>query len=150
MSEDVFIRPAHAGDLPAILALLAGAGLPPDGVEQWLPRFLVAERAGAIVAAAGLELYGRAALLRSVVVAVEGRGRGLGAALTERSATEAARAGARMLYLLTTSAAAYFPRLGFRPIERADLPEALGASEELKGACPASAIVMARPLSGRA
>ncbi|HEX9108643.1 MAG TPA: arsenic resistance N-acetyltransferase ArsN2 [Longimicrobiales bacterium] len=150
MSDDVFIRPAQAGDLPAIVALLAGAGLPPAGVEQWLPRFVVAERAGAVVAAAGLEIYGRAALLRSVVVAVEGRGRGLGAALTERIATEAARAGARMLYLLTTTAPAYFPRLGFRTIERAELPEALAASEELKGACPASAIVMARPLSGRA
>ncbi len=150
MPSDTPLRAACPDDLPAILALLDGAGLPRAGVEAWLPHFVVAERAGAIVAAAGVEIHGRAALLRSVVVAPEARGGGVGAALTERLATEAARAGARMLYLLTTTAAAYFPRLGFRTIERAELPEALAASEELKGACPASAIVMARPLSGRA
>ncbi len=146
MSISYDIRPARPDDLPAILDLLAAAGLPREGVSEWLPRFVVAERAGAVVAAAGLEVYGRAGLLRSVVVAPEARRSGLGAALTDRIAADAAAAGARMLYLLTTTAPAYFPRLGFRRIERQALPEAISASEELKGACPVTAVVMERPL----
>ncbi len=140
------MRPARPDDLAAILALLDAAGLPPEGVGEWLPRFVVAERDGAVVAAAGLEVYGRAGLLRSVVVAPEARGDGMGAALTERIAADAASAGVRMLYLLTTTASEYFPRLGFRRIAREALPEAISASEELKGACPVSAVVMERPL----
>src|SRR5512135_2374721 len=103
------IRPALPGDLPAVLALLEAAGLPRAGVSEWLPRFVVGERGGAVVAAAGLEVYGRAGLLRSVVVSPELRGSGLGAALTDRIAADAAAAGVRVLYLLTTTAAEYFP-----------------------------------------
>ncbi len=143
------IRPARADDLPAILALLEAADLPRAGVREWLPRFVVAERAGVVVAAAGLEVYGRAGLLRSVVVSPALRRGGLGGALTDRIAADAAGAGVRVLYLLTTTAASYFPRLGFHPIAREALPEAITASEELKGACPASAVVMERPLAGR-
>lgn len=143
------IRPALPGDLPSVLALLAAAGLPPEGVSEWLPRFVVVERGGAVVAAAGLEVYGRAGLLRSVVVSPELRGSGLGAALTDRIAADAAAAGVRVLYLLTTTAAEYFPRLGFHRIAREALPEAIAASEELRGACPASAVVMEKPLAGR-
>ncbi len=140
------IRAALPGDLPGILALLERAQLPTAGVAEWLPRFVVVEGTGGVVGTAGMELYGRAALLRSVVVSPELRGSGLGAALTERIAAEASAAGARMLYLLTTTADAYFPRLGFQRIRRDDLPPDLAASEELKGACPVSAVVMARPI----
>ncbi len=140
------VRAARQEDLPQVLALLEQAQLPTAGVAEWLPRFVVAEDGVRVVAAAGMELYGRAALLRSVVVAPELRGSGLGAALTERIAADATVAGARMLYLLTTTADGYFPRLGFQRIRREELPAELGASEELKGACPVSAVVMARAL----
>lgn len=140
------VRAARQEDLPAVLALLEQAHLPTAGVAEWLPRFVVAQNGPEVVAAAGMELYGRAALLRSVVVAPALRGSGLGAALTERIAGDATVAGARMLYLLTTTADGYFPRLGFQRITRDQLPEAISASEELKGACPASAVVMARAI----
>ncbi len=140
------VRAALPGDLPEILALLERAQLPTAGVAEWLPRFVVVKGNGGVVGVAGMELYGRAALLRSVVVSPELRGSGLGAALTERIVADASAAGARMLYLLTTTADAYFPRLGFQRIRRDDLPPELAASEELKGACPVSAVVMARPI----
>ncbi|MCI0572486.1 MAG: hypothetical protein L0Y66_17160 [Myxococcaceae bacterium] len=49
-----------------------------------------------------------------------------------------------MLYLLTTTAAESFPRFGFTHVDRSSLPPELHASEELRGACPASAVVMKR------
>jgi N-acetylglutamate synthase-like GNAT family acetyltransferase len=46
------------------------------------------------------------------------------------------------IYLLTTTAEAWFPRFGFVRIARAAVPAALHASEEFRGACPDSAVVM--------
>ncbi|HET7600112.1 MAG TPA: hypothetical protein VFK09_07450, partial [Gemmatimonadales bacterium] len=53
----------------------------------------------------------------------------------------------RDAYLLTTTADRWFRRLGFVPVERSALPAALAGSEELKGACPASAVAMHRALA---
>jgi len=50
------------------------------------------------------------------------------------------------LYLLTTTAADFFPRCGFRRIARADVAPAVQQSVEFTTACPSSALVMARQL----
>jgi amino-acid N-acetyltransferase len=50
--------------------------------------------------------------------------------------------GVRNVYLLTTTASQFFPRFGFAAIPRTELDPALAQSEELRGACPASALVM--------
>jgi protein-tyrosine-phosphatase/N-acetylglutamate synthase-like GNAT family acetyltransferase len=142
----VALRAAAPGDFAAVTALLQAAGLPLAGVPPTLERFVVAEREGALVGVAGLEQYARTALLRSVAVAERERGSGVGRALVERVLADARVAGVRDLYLLTTTADRWFPRLGFRWIERAALPSALASSEELRGACPASAVAMHRPL----
>jgi amino-acid N-acetyltransferase len=52
------------------------------------------------------------------------------------------------LFLLTTTAVDFFARLGFARITREKLPASLNASEELRGACPASAVAMAIKLNG--
>jgi len=44
-------------------------------------------------------------------------------------------------YALTTTIPNWLSRLGFEEISRQDLPEALNTSVQLKGACPASALV---------
>lgn len=138
-------RPARSEDLGAVEALLSAAGLPLQGVAAHLAHFLVVEQAGTLVAAAGLEFYGTSALLRSVVVAEEQKGQGVGAELVRRLVEKADSDGLHALFLLTTTAADYFPRFGFVRIARASLPAELHASEELRGACPASAVVMQRP-----
>jgi len=60
---------------------------------------------------------------------------------------DAGARGVRDAYLLTTTADRWFRRLGFVPVERSALPAALAGSEELKGACPASAVAMHRALA---
>ena len=75
---DAAITEARSGDLPAVLALLDAAGLPLEGVAEHFGQFLVARGSDRVVGAAGLELYGGAALLRSIVVHPEWRGRQLG------------------------------------------------------------------------
>ncbi len=139
------VRAATEEDLPDALALLAAAGLPSAGVEGRFPRgFLVARDPadGRLLALAGVEAHGDVGLLRSVAVDASRRGTGLGRTMAEEAVRRARDEGLSELYLLTTTAEGWFPRLGFARVERASLPAALGASEELRGACPASAVAM--------
>lgn len=148
MGEAV-IRRATAADERAVLALLAASSLPGDGVADHLDDFLVAEADGAVVGVAGLERYGDAALLRSVAVSAGARGAGLGGLLTKRVLESAAVAGVRAVYLLTTTAEDYFPRHGFRRIDRASVPAPVRGSVEFREACPSTATVMVLDLEGR-
>lgn len=135
------IRQARPQDLAAVLALLVEAKLPTDGVAEHLHSFFVDDDGDRIVASAGLELCGDAALLRSLAVAATARGTGLGAAVLRRALDEAGdRAGG--IYALTTTAETYLSRFGFARVPRAALPPQLFESRELQDACPASAAVM--------
>lgn len=131
-----------------MLALLRAASLPVDGVAEHLGDFLVAEGEGGLIGVAGLERYGDAALLRSVVVAESARGTGLGGRLTQRALEAAALSGARSVYLLTTTAERYFPRHGFQPTDRASVPAGVRESVEFTTACPSTATVMVLELGG--
>ncbi|HMQ35080.1 MAG TPA: GNAT family N-acetyltransferase, partial [Chloroflexaceae bacterium] len=112
--------PAMPADLPAVLELLAASNLPRDGLAEHFDAAVVARDGAAVVGSAALELYGEAALLRSVAVAEGLRGQGLGRELTT-AALELARArGVRRVYLLTTTAEGYFPSFGFAPVSRAE------------------------------
>lgn len=142
----VTVRPAQGSDLGRVQDLLGRSGLPLEGVEEWLSRFLVAEQEGRLIAAAGLEVYEASALLRSVAVEPDWRGTGLGRRLIDDLLSEAARRGIKDVYLLTTTAEHYFPRLGFACCTRADVPACVQASAEFQGACPSSAVVMRREL----
>ncbi|HSE27848.1 MAG TPA: arsenic resistance N-acetyltransferase ArsN2 [Gemmatimonadales bacterium] len=137
------MRPAAGADLPWARDLLAAAGLPPGGLEDQFPAaYVVLEGEGGPLGLAGLERYGAAGLLRSVAVAAGCRGTGAGAALVADRLARARADGLSAVYLLTTTAADWFPRFGFRGITRAELPAELGAAPEVAGGCPASAAVM--------
>jgi amino-acid N-acetyltransferase len=144
------IAPATPPDLPAIFDLLDRSKLPRDGVGDHIATTLVAKDDRHLVGTAALELYGESALLRSVAVAAEQRGRGLGQALTSAALDLALRRGVRTVYLLTETAADFFPKFGFRPIPRSEVEEAVLGSAEFRSACPESALVMRKGLGARA
>jgi amino-acid N-acetyltransferase len=139
------IRPAHENDWPGIRTLLEARELPVDGAEAHLNDFLVATNGetGPLVGVAGLERYAGVALVRSVAVADDLAARGLGTSLVKALLERARNDGIGKLFLLTTTAAGWFPRFGFTVVRREDLPPALGESAELRGACPSSAVAMA-------
>lgn len=151
-ATDVTIRPAQPYDWPAVAALLETNTLPLDGAEEQVERFLLAEGGdGALLGCAALERYGESGgrvsgLLRSVAVAAGARRRGVGARLVERLLAQGRAEGLADVTLLTTTAARYFPRFGFRPIPREQAPEAVRASLEFRVACPDSAVVMLLPI----
>jgi amino-acid N-acetyltransferase len=140
----VSLRRAGHDDLEAVASLLGNLALPTEGVAEWLDQFWVAEHQGRVVGVAGMERYGESGLLRSVAVAPEWRGSGIGRTLVDRVLEEGRAAGVRDVYLLTTTAEHYFPRHGFACVDRETVPAALRTSAEFTGACPASAVVMRR------
>jgi amino-acid N-acetyltransferase len=135
---------ATPGDFAGVVRLLEAADLPTAGLTASLPDFLVAEEGGRIVGAVGLEVYGDYGLLRSAVVALEKRNSGLGSDLVESLLRRAETRGTREIYLLTTTAERFFPRFGFAAIDRVEVATPVRVSEEFRGACPDSAIVMRR------
>jgi amino-acid N-acetyltransferase len=148
MNVDVAVGRAGAGDLAALERLLRDAALPTDGVRELLDGFAVVRDRAEVLAAAAVERYGAAVLLRSVVVAPAARGRGLGARVVEQRLTAAARAGASDAYLLTTTAEPFFSHLGFTTTVRDAVPADVRRSAEFTSLCPASATVMHRPIGG--
>jgi amino-acid N-acetyltransferase len=143
----VTLAKASRADLDEVARLLTSNSLPLDGVGDSIERLIVAREDGRIVGCIGLELYGKKALLRSAAVSDDLKGQGIGRMLVDEILAEAARERAEAVYLLTTTAENYFTAFGFERIERAQVPAELDASEELKGACPASAVVMRKRLA---
>ena len=76
------------------------------------------------------------------------RGTGLGMRLTEERIGWARKQRLEALYLLTTTAAPFFGRLGFVEVARASAPAAVQTSREFATACPAGATCMRLPLAG--
>jgi amino-acid N-acetyltransferase len=133
--------------LAAAAALLAAARLPTEDLtEEHCEHFFYCGTATAPVGLVGLELFGDTALLRSLVVAPEQRSRALGSTLVEHAERHARAAGARTLYLLTTTAGEFFARRGYRRIERATAPAAIRNTREFASLCPASSAFMCKSL----
>ena len=143
------IEPLEGEAIAAGAALLAGAGLPVAGwLVSGLRRWGVSD-GDRLVGVVALEVHGRHGLLRSLAVVPDARGRGLGGALLAH-ATRAARAlGLVDVAGLTTTIPGWLMELGFREVALAELATDLHASDELQGACPASARAFLRDLARR-
>jgi amino-acid N-acetyltransferase len=138
------IERARPDDLPSVLRLLEGHGLPLDGAGDLGEAMVVARHGGQVVGAAALELYADGALLRSVVVDASVQRQGIGGQLTAGALDLANDLSVPMVFLLTITAAEFFTRFGFERISREDVPPSVAASVEFQSACPASAVVMRR------
>jgi N-acetylglutamate synthase-like GNAT family acetyltransferase len=135
-------EPARAADLPRLLRLLESNELPTIGFSDCVANCLVVRDGVRPVGAVALELYGRSALLRSLVVDEPYRGRGLGQLLTGAILQRAREHGVRTLYLLTETAEPFFTRIGFVPLRREAVAAAVRDSVEFTAACPATAVAM--------
>jgi len=108
--------------------------------------FLVAADEQEVLGAVALEAYGEVGLLRSLVVALDHRGSGLGTAMVHAIEQRARDEGITLLVLLTETASQFFGALGYTAGQRADAPAAVRASSEFALVCPASAVYMDKPL----
>jgi amino-acid N-acetyltransferase len=139
-------RSANTADVAALRRLLVSEKLPSDDVSLERQEFLVAVSAGQLVGCGALERFGSAALLRSLAVSPEYRGKGAGAQLYERLVVRAKELGLARLFLLTTTAAPYFSRRGFQVVDRASAPEPMTRSAQFANLCPSTATCMSLAL----
>ncbi|MES2990387.1 MAG: arsenic resistance N-acetyltransferase ArsN2 [Pseudomonadota bacterium] len=142
LNKNITLRPASQSDWPAIEALLLANKLPLEGAQAHLNTYLLAVSDGEIVGSAGAEVYGDIALLRSVAVAPGLHKKGIGKLLLDRLIHEAQRRDIARMYLLTVTAPEYFAQFGFKRGKIDEAPQALKASAEFRGACPACAAFM--------
>jgi amino-acid N-acetyltransferase len=148
MTGNPEIRDGYGDDLAAVRNLLQQAELPfedlaPEAMRNFV---LVQDEAGNVIGAGGIERYEIDGLLRSVVVGTAARGAGLGGMITRAIEDRARENGVTALYLLTTTAADFFPRLGYERFERSNVPEKLQQSAEFASLCPASAVCLRKRL----
>ncbi len=141
------IERATADDLPAVEALLGTVGLPLDGIAGAFGSGVVARDGGRVVGCAAVELYGPAALVRSVAVDPDARDSGLGSALVAAVEALARDAGAHDAYLLTETAESWFPRFGYERVPRAEAEPAIGRSVEFTSACTETCATFRRSLA---
>jgi amino-acid N-acetyltransferase len=141
MDAAVSIRPAEKADEPAVRELIVSCGLPLDGLDG-IESTVVAVEGERIVGTASLEVYVDGALLRSVAVDPAYRGRRIGHAVTEAAIAMAKSRGIMAVYLLTETAERFFPRFGFIPVRRGNVPAGVRQSVEFRTVCPESARVM--------
>jgi amino-acid N-acetyltransferase len=129
------------------VALLQSQGLPiSDITDEHMEHFFFVGSDGSPTGLIGLELYGSDALLRSLVVGQNARGKGLGSILVEQAEQHAAAEGIRSIYLLTTTAESFFKRLGYERIDRSQAPPSIRGTREFASLCPASSAFMMKPL----
>lgn len=95
-----------------------------------------------LVGSGGLEFYDDLALLRSLAVSPELRGQQLGKEIVADLLEAAKEKNIREVYLLTQTASFFFQKLGFKPVSRESVPEAIQRSSEFANVCPASAEVL--------
>jgi N-acetylglutamate synthase-like GNAT family acetyltransferase len=140
------VVPAAAQDMVAIRALLERSGLPTADLDSARPEFAVIRDNGQVIAAGALQRFGSSALLRSVVVTPDRRGRGLGKTVVRALERLARTARVTYLVLLTETATDFFAHQGYRVIERSSAGQDMQGSEEFRSLCQSSAICMAKSL----
>jgi len=136
-------RPART----TVTALLESAGLPAaDLTDGYMQHFFYVGPRSAPLALVGVEMCGRDALLRSLVVIPQHRSVGLGQALVAHAESHAHRQGARAIYCLTTTAEAFFRRRGYVDADRERAPLAVRETREFSTICPASSAFLVKQL----
>jgi amino-acid N-acetyltransferase len=141
----VTFGPAPSTDVFA--GLLASNGLPvSDLADLSALDCLVATVEGHVAGAVGLQIFGPHALLRSLVVADDQRGHGLGGELMDRIESLARERGIEQLFLLTTTAEIFFAQRGYSSASRQSAPEAIRHTQEFSSLCPANSAFMFKDL----
>ncbi|MFK8253311.1 arsenic resistance N-acetyltransferase ArsN2 [Ancylobacter terrae] len=130
---------------PRLAKALRDADLPTDDLRSSSGRFYSFRTlGGTLVGHGGFEANGQDILLRSLLVVPSARGRGIGRNIALLLMSRALDLGGRTAWLLTTSAAAYFEKLGFVASAREAAPDAIRQSAQAVSLCPATAPLLTR------
>jgi len=146
--NNLTIRPAAQSDLIQIQQLLKDSNLPFEDIAEHIADFVVAEEGQNMIGVAGLEIHGKAGLLRSVAVTESHRSKGIGSLLYNQVVSQAQQKGLRELSLLTTTAEEFFGKKGFRKVKGETIPQYVKSTKEYQIFCASTAVCMKKKIEG--
>ncbi|MGI9570754.1 MAG: arsenic resistance N-acetyltransferase ArsN2 [Desulfobulbia bacterium] len=148
MTEPAIIGMYSTSDKKSVLDLLKKADLPvEDLTDTKLKHFMIAKSDDrSVIGVVGVEVHQESGLLRSLVVHPFYRDKGLGHHLVGKIVSYAQQKGIRTLYLLTMTAADFFPKMGFEVTLRDQVPASIINTDEFKNVCPATAVCLSKKL----
>ena len=142
LSVDQPIISLNRSHLSEIETMLQECELPFEDCNEHLDSFCGIIRDVNLIAIGALQVNGGVALLRSIAVLSEYRGKGLAAAVTRYLLDLARSKKVAELYLLTETAEAFFTRFEFYPVDRDTVPGEIKSTRQFESLCPSSAQAM--------
>lgn len=123
-------------DLENLKTVLLNEGLPVKtiGIAP-ISFFAIVDENKQAIGWGGIEVYGNAGVMRSVVIKNELRGSGIGKKLVKFLIKEAMLLGLKNLWLLTLDAETFFAELGFKHSIRSEAPKIIQDCEEFTWSC---------------
>lgn len=140
------IVPASQNSFSAAITLLKKNNLPTEDIDPGKQLFVI-EEGDEVVATVAVEYDYNSALLRSLSVAEEKRGLGLGKELVDFIEDYMNKQDVQAIYLLTTTAADFFQKRGYKIIDRSNVPEFIQNTREYSVLCASSSTLMKKELS---
>ena len=122
------------------------AGLPHQDLNYQSQVLISYYQNDELIGTGGLEVLDRFALLRSVSVSPDHRSQNIGKQITSDILKNAQNSNLDGIYLLTETAKDYFQKLGFKEVNRDQVPEEIKSTTEFASVCPASAACMVMKL----
>jgi len=135
----ISLNTSHLSDIET---LLQNCELPFEDCNEHLDSFFGINSGGKLLAIGALQILGSVALLRSIAVLPEHRGKGLASLITQYLLDLARSNGIVELYLLTETAESFFARFEFRIVDRDTLPVEIKSTRQFASLCPLSAQAM--------
>ena len=132
-------------DRSAAIELLVQNELPVSDLDD-SKKLFVLKKGNSIIGTGGLEFFDESALLRSVSVKKEERGKSWGRFISRQLEIIAKTGGVNCLYLLTTTAKDFFCKEGYIQVAREMVPKQIQNSSEFASVCPSTAVVMKKNL----
>ena len=139
---EVELKQATEEDLHFIESLLKSNGLPYEDIAAKVDCLFKGFSNEELIGIGGVEIYGDYGLLRSLVTMESIRGKGYGTVLCAKLLEYAKAKGVSEFYLLTTTADAFFEKVGFERFDRTLAPNAIQNTSEFADLCPSTAVFM--------
>ncbi|HEX2630738.1 MAG TPA: arsenic resistance N-acetyltransferase ArsN2 [Chitinophagaceae bacterium] len=132
-----------------VIALLQQNKLPVSDIGEHTLLFAFTDDNDSLIGSAGLEIFDKIALVRSISVQPSQQHSGLGSIIIKELENIAREKSITELYLLTTTADKFFSRHGYSVVKRDELPETIRKTSEFTSVCPSSAIAMKKDLTSK-
>lgn len=132
----------NESSLTDLFNLLRINNLPYEDIKLENNHFVNFYSDGNLIGSGGLEFYPPCALLRSLAVVENQRGKSIGKQIVQDLLERAKQRSINEVYLLTETAHDFFIQRGFVDIQRDQVPEEIKLSSEFRSVCPVSAACM--------